>query len=597
MHPSKLVFGSAIAAAATLLSSVASAQPLASSPNLADKKPADVATKAIGEDTVGWEKCENVDWVPDGYKWSGLDLFCGTIWVPLDYSDPKGEHIRLRMTKKVAERTETEETPVFVNTGTAGPSNLFSSDGHSIGGGHLDVVAIEKRGASLNEPFKCSSSTLIIGRDMEDQQFHPDEAAKRLKEDMKFRKACAAANPQIARFMSAADHARDMDWARQAMGFEKINYYGALYGSMVGATYANMFPGHTRSFVLDNAYDPKAWTRGQGMSGLKTTTYGRLGITKAHKRTWEAMTAECDRMGDYLCAAAGTGNTDREYVLKSLLKGPRSWKVEPQNGISDGMRYSDVVSSEVYYFSKPDHKHVEVLADYYRLARLFRAQDALTDNKSADVRTQTAAEAPSESQLEALRKSFEQTRQAKFEHGQAAKTQGRKTQGQEFRSGLSKYQVLLGTVCSETRNPIDVTQTINSAREADKVFQGVGGFWNAVSSSCSMWPFQAKNAYRGDFANPSTPGVLVVASELNPRVPVEGSRTMFETIPNSRMLTVTDEYGALTAKTAGCANMRVTDYLRNPATIKPGRDLTCRSDRGIGFYIWDNPVLGPDRNQ
>ena len=42
--------------------------------------------------------------------------------------------------------------------------------------------------------------------------------------------------------MSTANVARDMDVLRQAVGDAQLSYAGVSYGTILGQTYANMFP-------------------------------------------------------------------------------------------------------------------------------------------------------------------------------------------------------------------------------------------------------------------------------------------------------------------------------------------------------------------
>jgi pimeloyl-ACP methyl ester carboxylesterase len=45
---------------------------------------------------------------------------------------------------------------------------------------------------------------------------------------------------------------------RQLVGDKKLNYFGASYGTYIGATYAGLFPKHVGRMVLDGAVDPLA---------------------------------------------------------------------------------------------------------------------------------------------------------------------------------------------------------------------------------------------------------------------------------------------------------------------------------------------------
>ena len=71
--------------------------------------------------------------------------------------------------------------------------------------------------------------------------------------------------------MSTANVARDLDVLREAVGDDMLTYAGYSYGSFLGTTYANMFPGKVRALVVDGVLDPIAWTTGApGQSGFRS---------------------------------------------------------------------------------------------------------------------------------------------------------------------------------------------------------------------------------------------------------------------------------------------------------------------------------------
>ena len=57
-------------------------------------------------------------------------------------------------------------------------------------------------------------------------------------------------------YVSTVDAAEDMDVLRAALGDAKLTYLGFSYGSLLGATYAELFPTHVRAMVLDGVLDP-----------------------------------------------------------------------------------------------------------------------------------------------------------------------------------------------------------------------------------------------------------------------------------------------------------------------------------------------------
>ena len=55
--------------------------------------------------------------------------------------------------------------------------------------------------------------------------------------------------------MNTTTSARDMDQLRAALGVRGSTYYGMSYGTALGSVYAQLFPSHVRSMVLDGAVD------------------------------------------------------------------------------------------------------------------------------------------------------------------------------------------------------------------------------------------------------------------------------------------------------------------------------------------------------
>ena len=60
--------------------------------------------------------------------------------------------------------------------------------------------------------------------------------------------------------ISTEDTVRDLDYLRQVVGDPQLNYRGLSYGTFLGQTYVNMFPGLVRTMILDANIDPVAFT-------------------------------------------------------------------------------------------------------------------------------------------------------------------------------------------------------------------------------------------------------------------------------------------------------------------------------------------------
>jgi len=67
---------------------------------------------------------------------------------------------------------------------------------------------------------------------------------------------CDKTFQSIAPYMGTNTTAKDLESLRIALDEDKISYIGYSYGTRLGAVYADMYPEHVRSFVLDSAMAP-----------------------------------------------------------------------------------------------------------------------------------------------------------------------------------------------------------------------------------------------------------------------------------------------------------------------------------------------------
>ncbi len=82
---------------------------------------------------------------------------------------------------------------------------------------------------------------------------------------------CAAKSGALASHVSTIEAARDMDILRAALGEKQLSYFGASYGTQLGATYADLFPKRVGRLVLDGAIDLSA--SGEDLSKQQATGF------------------------------------------------------------------------------------------------------------------------------------------------------------------------------------------------------------------------------------------------------------------------------------------------------------------------------------
>jgi pimeloyl-ACP methyl ester carboxylesterase len=191
---------------------------------------------------------------------------CATLRVPLDYARPTGRTIGIALLKVPARDRSERLGSMVVNPGGPGISGVgYASSADSVYGDALrrvyDTVGFDPRGVGASAPVECATDS-ELGTFVESDP-DPDTAAERRYSDGLLRqlgRGCLDRSGDVTRHVSTVEVARDLDILRAALGDAKLTYFGASYGTFIGATYANLFPKRVGRMVLDGAVDPSLST-------------------------------------------------------------------------------------------------------------------------------------------------------------------------------------------------------------------------------------------------------------------------------------------------------------------------------------------------
>lgn len=195
---------------------------------------------------IAWKKCQGGS--------------CARVLVPLDYADPDGTTISLTMLKVASRNAEAE--PLLVNPGGPGGSGMeYARYARQTLGptvvGTFDVIGLDPRGVGQSTPIDCVSDKQLdayLAGDPIPQT--PEEVREFRRETREFLQGCRTTSGNLVDHVGTVAAARDLDVVRAVLGQSKLNYFGASYGTKLGATYANLFPERVGKFVLDGAMDP-----------------------------------------------------------------------------------------------------------------------------------------------------------------------------------------------------------------------------------------------------------------------------------------------------------------------------------------------------
>jgi pimeloyl-ACP methyl ester carboxylesterase len=198
-----------------------------------------------------------VQWTPCG------DLQCGSVTVPLDYDNPDGPTLQIAVARHPAEDPSERIGSLVINPGGPGTSGIDDLPNElSVLTPELldrfDIVSFDPRGVQRSSPVSCASSA---GSGTSGQLIDPvpttaAAVAALLRNDQEFAAQCQQDSGSILPYVGTVDTARDLDRIRAALGDAQLTFIGHSYGTLLGATYADLFPTHVRAMVLDGAIDP-----------------------------------------------------------------------------------------------------------------------------------------------------------------------------------------------------------------------------------------------------------------------------------------------------------------------------------------------------
>lgn len=190
---------------------------------------------------------------------------CARVDVPLDYTKPDGEVVSLGLLRRPASDAARRIGSLLVNPGGPGASGTVAAatlskqlEGSELGE-RFDLVGFDPRGVGASIPsVRCLTTE---ERDAErldlDIDTSPEGVEQTERENADYADKCKQrVGVELLANLGTREVARDLDIIRSVLGDQKLTYLGYSYGTRIGATYVQSFPGNVRAMVLDGALDP-----------------------------------------------------------------------------------------------------------------------------------------------------------------------------------------------------------------------------------------------------------------------------------------------------------------------------------------------------
>jgi pimeloyl-ACP methyl ester carboxylesterase len=458
---------------------------------------------------------------------------CATARVPLNYADPRGTTIRIAVIRHRATEPARRLGTLFFNGG--GPDEQIQGFvGHNFGGfpavlrERYDIVTFDPRGFGYSTQVRCfptmaAEDKLLAGLPPFPVGAGQDAAWQQTW--ARFDTRCAADGGALIDHDTTADVARDMNLLRQAVGDPVLNYYGESYGTLLGATYANLFPATTGHMILDGNLNPAAWTSTD--EGLSSSLREDRDLASA--ATLREFLDLCGQASTSACAfSAGSPAATRAKwatLLRRLLRHPVAIGSPPQV-----YTYAGAVTA-VPLGTVAQWQQGAALIQQLWVASASPGHAAPAP--SPDAATPTATTAPP--------------------------------------APYSGQEQQLAVLCSDSPNPRDPGAYPALARLAYARSGAFGPEFTWGSEECAAWPAAAsQDRYSGPWNRRTASTILLFGNTGDPTTPYQNSVALSRELARARLLTI-DGYGHTETKNpSACAIDNEVRYLIAGVLPPPG---------------------------
>ncbi|KDQ28679.1 hypothetical protein PLEOSDRAFT_1111900 [Pleurotus ostreatus PC15] len=481
-----------------------------------------------------WDKLET----STELKWTDCytqPLQCARFQVPLNYSDPEGRSASIAMIRFPSPLAGTEQYmgPVLLNPGGPGSSgvDLLAEAGavfSQILGPTFDIVSFDPRGVGFSTPrasfFPTEAQRQFFVSPSFDDVNALSHGVARVWARAQILGALASQQDQkdhLFEHLNTENTARDMLRVVEAHGQEKLQYWGLSYGTVLGATFASLFPDRVERLILDGVVDSEQYFAARWSDTLDTD------------KTLQTFFDSCFEGGPDLCpfyeSSAQAIARKLDELTRTLALRPVPVITNISYGLVDYARLRVTIFNSLYAPYGEFPRLAQGLADLVRGNGTALYQ--MLDTPLFDCNCGTPVPLPAITDaIFAIRC----------------------TDGQEVRDTVDESE-------DYVRHLLRLSQW--------------GELLATARVSCAAWPRQEKKHFRGPFVGNTSHPILWIGNTADPVTPIASAHKMARGYPGSVVLTQDSPGHTTLAAPSICTVQHIQSYLLN-GTL-PAEGVVC----------------------
>ncbi|KAF8994597.1 TAP-like protein-domain-containing protein [Cyathus striatus] len=495
---------------------------------------------------VGLQQQFSWDQVPPSYKLNWKDCYpgrqCARLIVPLNHYEPEGDIAVIALVRKPADTPPDSEDyrgPVLLNPGGPGESGVdmvvARGDAFSgILGPQFDIVGFDPRGVGRSTPRAIFFDTdaersLWAGSDRRVQNTSAQVTERWARAKVEGQLAKEHDETGYLRHINTDQTARDMLHIVRAHGKEKLQYWGFSYGSILGATFASIFPDNVGRVIIDGVVDAENYFATLWSNNLMDTD-----------KSLQSFFDSCSNAGPERCPfyAPTPGDVARNLtkILNSIHKAPMPVRTESSYGLLDYNKLKSAIFNSLYNPYAAFPRLAQGLADLvagnatalYKMEEepVFQCACGISPDKILDI----------------------------DEGGAAIRCNDGKSISGSLESTVDHYNMM--------------------TKESQW-----GENWVVTRIACTAWPDFPKTHFQGPFLGNTSHPVLLIGNTADPVTPLWAAKKMSRGFKDSVVLTQDSPGHCSIAAPSVCTQKYIREYFLNGTLPKAG--TVCPVDEEI----------------
>ncbi|THW33153.1 hypothetical protein D6C77_04166 [Aureobasidium pullulans] len=348
---------------------------------------------------------------------------------------------------------------------------------------------------------------------------------------------------------------------RYQPGEELVQYWGFSYGTVLGATLADMYPGYVKRVILDGVVDSFDYYKGGWTTNLQDTD---LEITKFAEYCWMGGSKNCALYHEDGPAFIVQRFAD---IMQELLDGPIGVPGTDEYS-PDLATYSDL---KMFFFTVA----YRPLAKFHQLAEVMAQLEKGNGTALVQGRRQISP---------LLKQGLSAQCKEDGPYSDAC---------DPANSDLAGQLVTVGILCTDSEDQTDTTKEEYREYLQDLMNQSklMGDVWSRIRMPCTQWHARPLWRYEGKLNATTAHPILFIGNTVDNVTPIRNARKMSRGFPGSVVLQQDTEGHCSSSGVSFCTAKAVRNYFQTGELPKAG--TICYPERLPldGFSEEEEPAL------